>query len=148
MVLGLLGHSTFADFAKIGGLACLSAAYRNGPDMLLTFSTILQQIPFSPFCWSIIKTGLNKSVLLSVCKALSGDSQFNSSSQGISTSKQCRIKFSTFPQLKFSSFNFDGFVSLFSSCICTLQVEDIETNAINLNFWLIICFPLIIQLHK
>ncbi|KAL7205082.1 hypothetical protein ACSBR2_018075 [Camellia fascicularis] len=64
--LGLLDHASSGDFVKIAGLACFCSVYNHGSDMLFSYSTIVQHTPFPPIGWSILKAGLNKSVLLSV----------------------------------------------------------------------------------
>ncbi|CAL5378996.1 unnamed protein product [Camellia sinensis] len=65
-VYSLLDHASSGDFVKIAGLACFCSVYNHGSDMLFSYSTIVQHTPFPPIGWSILKAGLNKSVLLSV----------------------------------------------------------------------------------
>ncbi|KAF9669400.1 hypothetical protein SADUNF_Sadunf14G0103800 [Salix dunnii] len=64
--LGLLKHHSSWDFLKIALLACFCAIHNHGFEMLFSFSAIVQHTPRPPFGFSILKAGLNKSVLLSV----------------------------------------------------------------------------------
>ncbi|KAK1294370.1 hypothetical protein QJS10_CPA16g01436 [Acorus calamus] len=64
--LGLLGDVTSWDFLKIASLLCFCAVQNHGFKVLFSFSSILQNTPFSPLGFSILKAGLKKSVLLSV----------------------------------------------------------------------------------
>ncbi|PSS10163.1 Piezo-type mechanosensitive ion channel like [Actinidia chinensis var. chinensis] len=79
--LGLLDNASSGDFMKIAGVACFCAVYNHGSEMLLSFSTIVQHTPFPPIGWSILKAGLNKSVLLSVYTSSSRKSESTNSSQ-------------------------------------------------------------------
>ncbi|CAB4291784.1 unnamed protein product [Prunus armeniaca] len=64
--LGLLQHESSWDFLKIALLACFCAIHNHGFEMLFSFSAIVQHTPSRPVGFSILKAGLNKSVLLSV----------------------------------------------------------------------------------
>ncbi|RXH84255.1 hypothetical protein DVH24_027154 [Malus domestica] len=64
--LGLLQHESSWDFLQIALLACFCAIHNHGFEMLFSFSAIVQHTPSRPFGFSILKAGLNKSVLLSV----------------------------------------------------------------------------------
>ncbi|XAR58511.1 hypothetical protein NMG60_11013938 [Bertholletia excelsa] len=64
--LGLLEHDSSWEFLEMALLACLCAVHNHGSDMLFSFSTIVQHAPCLPIGFSILKAGLNKSVLLSV----------------------------------------------------------------------------------
>uniref|UniRef100_A0A6N2M9G0 Uncharacterized protein n=1 Tax=Salix viminalis TaxID=40686 RepID=A0A6N2M9G0_SALVM len=64
--LGLLKHHSSWDFLKIALLTCFCAIHNHGFEMLFSFSAIVQHTPRPPFGFSILKAGLNKSVLLSV----------------------------------------------------------------------------------
>lgn len=64
--LGLLKHHSSWDFLKIALLACFCAIHNHGFEMLFSFSAIVQHTPSPPIGFSILKAGLNKSVLLSV----------------------------------------------------------------------------------
>ncbi|KAL0370555.1 UNVERIFIED_CONTAM: Piezo-type mechanosensitive ion channel [Sesamum angustifolium] len=64
--LGLLGRDSTWDFLEIALLACFCAIHNHGFEMLFSFSAIVQHTPSPPIGFSILKAGLNKSVLLSV----------------------------------------------------------------------------------
>lgn len=63
---GLLQHESSWDFLKIALLACFCAIHNHGFEMLFSFSAIVQHTSSRPVGFSILKAGLNKSVLLSV----------------------------------------------------------------------------------
>ncbi|KAJ4772325.1 piezo-type mechanosensitive ion channel component [Rhynchospora pubera] len=68
-VLSQLGLSTYAttrDFLQIGLLLCFCAIHNHGYKMLLSLSRVLKDTPYPPIGFAILRTGLNKSVLLSV----------------------------------------------------------------------------------
>ncbi|XP_017979538.1 PREDICTED: piezo-type mechanosensitive ion channel homolog [Theobroma cacao] len=64
--LGLLKHDSLWDFLEIALLACFCAIHNHGFEMLFSFSAIVQHTPSRPVGFSILRAGLNKSVLLSV----------------------------------------------------------------------------------
>ncbi|XP_038681197.1 piezo-type mechanosensitive ion channel homolog isoform X2 [Tripterygium wilfordii] len=64
--LGLLEYDSAWDFLEIALLACFCAIHNRGFEMLFSFSAIVQHTPSLPIGFSILKAGLNKSVLLSV----------------------------------------------------------------------------------
>ncbi|XP_057994460.1 piezo-type mechanosensitive ion channel homolog isoform X2 [Hevea brasiliensis] len=64
--LGLLKQDSSWDFLEIALLACFCAIHNHGFEMLFSFSAIVQHTPSPPVGFSILKAGLNKSVLLSV----------------------------------------------------------------------------------
>ncbi|XP_035538685.1 piezo-type mechanosensitive ion channel homolog isoform X2 [Juglans regia] len=64
--LGLLDYDSSWDFLEIALLACFCAIHNHGFEMLFSFSAIVQHTPCLPIGFSILKAGLNKSVLLSV----------------------------------------------------------------------------------
>ncbi|CAI9107931.1 OLC1v1007416C3 [Oldenlandia corymbosa var. corymbosa] len=64
--LGLLESDSSWDFLEIALLACFCAMHNHGIEMLFSFSAIVQHTPSRPFGFSILRAGLNKSVLLSV----------------------------------------------------------------------------------
>ncbi|KAK9292746.1 hypothetical protein L1049_020726 [Liquidambar formosana] len=78
--LGLLDHACSGDFLKIAILACFCAIHNHGFEMLFSFSAIVQHTPCPPVGFSILKAGLNKSVLLSVYTSSSRESQCNNTS--------------------------------------------------------------------
>ncbi|XP_010242544.1 PREDICTED: piezo-type mechanosensitive ion channel homolog isoform X2 [Nelumbo nucifera] len=79
--LGLLEHASSLDFLEIAMLVCLCAVHNHGFEMLFSFSAIVQHTPSPPLGFSILKAGLNKSVLLSVyASPTARDSQSNISS--------------------------------------------------------------------
>ncbi|KAI4329739.1 hypothetical protein MLD38_028089 [Melastoma candidum] len=65
-LLGLLDHDSSYDFMEIALLACFCSIHNHGFHMLFSFSAIVQHSPCTPVGFSILKAGLNKSVLLSV----------------------------------------------------------------------------------
>ncbi|XP_054800330.1 piezo-type mechanosensitive ion channel homolog isoform X1 [Prosopis cineraria] len=66
MQLGLLEEDSSWDFLEVTLLACFCAIHNHGFEMLFSFSAIVQHAPSPPLGFSILKAGLNKSVLLSV----------------------------------------------------------------------------------
>lgn len=64
--LGLHEHNSAWDFVEIAFLACFCAVHKHGYKLLFSFSGIVQHTPCPPVGFSILKAGLNKSVLLSV----------------------------------------------------------------------------------
>ncbi|KNA12549.1 hypothetical protein SOVF_124980 isoform B [Spinacia oleracea] len=63
------------DFLETALLACFCAIHNHGFDMLFSFSAFVQHTPYPPVGFSVLKAGLNKSVLLSVyCSSANGDS--------------------------------------------------------------------------
>ena len=54
------------EFMEIAILICFCAVQNHGSKMLFSFSTIVQHMPCRPFGFSILKAGLDKSILLSV----------------------------------------------------------------------------------
>ncbi|KZV41711.1 hypothetical protein F511_32842 [Dorcoceras hygrometricum] len=54
------------DFLQIALLACFCAIHNRGFEMLFSFSAIVRHTPCHPIGFSILRAGLNKSVLLSV----------------------------------------------------------------------------------
>ncbi|KAJ0797112.1 putative Piezo family protein [Helianthus annuus] len=64
--LGFCGQNSPWDFVEIALLACFCAIHKHGYDLLFSFSAIVQHTPYPPVGFSILKAGLNKSVLLSV----------------------------------------------------------------------------------
>lgn len=78
--LGLLESDRSWDFLEIALLGCFCAVHNHGFDMLFSFSAIVRHTPSLPVGFSILKAGLNKSVLLSVYATSSTrDSQSNPS---------------------------------------------------------------------
>ncbi|KAL2507716.1 Piezo-type mechanosensitive ion channel-like protein [Forsythia ovata] len=67
--LGLLESDSSWDFPEIALLACFCAIHNHGFELLFSFSAIVQHTPCLPIGFSILKAGLNKSVLLSVYAA-------------------------------------------------------------------------------
>ncbi|KAJ7977462.1 piezo-type mechanosensitive ion channel-like [Quillaja saponaria] len=78
--LGLLEEDSSWDFLEIALLACFCAIHNHGFETLFSFSAIVQHIPFPPIGFSILKAGLNKSVLLSVYASSTMNSSPDSSS--------------------------------------------------------------------
>ncbi|KAL6502839.1 hypothetical protein OROHE_024007 [Orobanche hederae] len=64
--LGLLKSDSTWDFLEIALLVGFCAIHNHGFDMLFSFSAIVRHTPSPPVGFSILRAGLNKSVLLSV----------------------------------------------------------------------------------
>lgn len=64
--LGLLERDSSWDFLEIALLAGFCAIHNHGFEMLFSFSAVVQHTPCPPVGFSVLKAGLNKSVLLSV----------------------------------------------------------------------------------
>ncbi|XP_031401099.1 piezo-type mechanosensitive ion channel homolog isoform X1 [Punica granatum] len=77
--LGLLECDSW-EFVEIALLACFCAIHNHGFDMLFSLSAIIQHSPSPPIGFSILKAGLNKSVLLSVYASRNSKSSCGSSS--------------------------------------------------------------------
>lgn len=80
---GLLEKESSWDFLEIALLACFCAIHNHGFEMLFAFSAIVQHTPSLPFGFSILKAGLNKSVLLSVYASSSTNYSHDNPSYGI-----------------------------------------------------------------
>ncbi|KAG0453641.1 hypothetical protein HPP92_024945 [Vanilla planifolia] len=79
-LLGLSSGASFIDLLEIGALLCFSAVQIYGSKVLFSFSAIVQHTPVPPFGFSVLKAGLDKSVLLSVYTSPSStDCQLKSS---------------------------------------------------------------------
>ncbi|KMS97035.1 hypothetical protein BVRB_7g179380 isoform B [Beta vulgaris subsp. vulgaris] len=73
--LGLLDRDSSWDLLETALLACFCAIHNHGFDMLFSFSAFVQHTPYPPVGFSVLKAGLNKSVLLSVyCSSANGGS--------------------------------------------------------------------------
>ncbi|MCL7046756.1 hypothetical protein MKW94_016922 [Papaver nudicaule] len=64
--LGLLEPATLWDFLQIAVLLCFCVVHHHGFEMLFSYSAIVRHMPCTPVGFSILRAGLNKSVLLSV----------------------------------------------------------------------------------
>ncbi|KAK9055797.1 hypothetical protein SSX86_026882 [Deinandra increscens subsp. villosa] len=64
--LGFYEQNSSWEFVEIALLACFCAIHKHGYELLFSFSAIVQHTPSPPVGFSILKAGLNKSVLLSV----------------------------------------------------------------------------------
>ncbi|KAG0472051.1 hypothetical protein HPP92_016597, partial [Vanilla planifolia] len=64
--IGIRSHTSSRDFIEITVLLCFCTIQHHGLKMLVSFSSIVQHARHPPFGFSILKAGLNKSVLLSV----------------------------------------------------------------------------------
>lgn len=82
MRIGLLESDSSSDFLEIALLACFCAIHNHGFQMLFSFSAIVQHTPHPPVGFSILKAGLNKSVLLSVYATSNIRNDFESHSHG------------------------------------------------------------------
>ncbi|PIA44723.1 hypothetical protein AQUCO_01700367v1, partial [Aquilegia coerulea] len=79
--LGLQYHTSSLDFLQIAVLLCFCAVHNHGFKMLFSFSAIVQHCPYPPIGFSILRAGLNKSVLLSVyASSKNRKNRFNNSS--------------------------------------------------------------------
>ncbi|OWM62964.1 hypothetical protein CDL15_Pgr020258 [Punica granatum] len=65
-LLGLDDTNSSGDFVRIAVLGCICAIHNHGIDVLFSFSAVVQQTPFPPVGFSILRAGLIKSVLFSV----------------------------------------------------------------------------------
>uniref|UniRef100_A0A0E0JJ67 Uncharacterized protein n=1 Tax=Oryza punctata TaxID=4537 RepID=A0A0E0JJ67_ORYPU len=65
-VYSLSNKSTTKDFMEIGSIVCFCAVHSHGFKMLFALSAVLRHTPCTPIGFTILKAGLNKSVLLSV----------------------------------------------------------------------------------
>lgn len=79
---GLRDTNSSEDLLKITVLACFCAIHNHGIDVLFSFSAIVQQTPFPPVGFSILRAGLIKSVLFSVYTSQSTRRQHIFSSHG------------------------------------------------------------------
>lgn len=80
--LGLLDVVTYWDYFQIAILLFFCAVHNHGSDLLFSFSSIVHYTPCPPVGFSILKAGLNRSVLLSVyASAAARQSQVNSSDE-------------------------------------------------------------------
>ncbi|RLN25320.1 hypothetical protein C2845_PM07G12060 [Panicum miliaceum] len=66
LIDGLSNNATTKDFIEIGSIVCFCAVHSHGFKMLFSLSAVLQHTPCPPVGFTILKAGLNKSVLLSV----------------------------------------------------------------------------------
>ncbi|XP_044976085.1 piezo-type mechanosensitive ion channel homolog isoform X2 [Hordeum vulgare subsp. vulgare] len=64
--LGLSSNAKTKDLLEIGSIICFCAVHSHGFKMLFALSAVLRHTPCPPVGFSILKAGLNKSVLLSV----------------------------------------------------------------------------------
>lgn len=81
---GLSTDATTRDFLQIGLLLCFCAIHNHGYKMLLSLSRVIKDTPYPPVGFTILRTGLNKSVLLSVYSSQNfGISRPSSSSNGM-----------------------------------------------------------------
>ncbi|XP_051209733.1 piezo-type mechanosensitive ion channel homolog isoform X2 [Lolium perenne] len=64
--LGLSSNAKTKDLIEIGSIICFCAVHSHGFKMLFALSAVLRHTPCPPVGFSILKAGLNKSVLLSV----------------------------------------------------------------------------------
>ncbi|XP_051118716.1 piezo-type mechanosensitive ion channel homolog isoform X3 [Andrographis paniculata] len=80
--LGLLKSDHSWDFQEIAFLLCFCAIHNHGSEMLFSFSSIVQHTPCPPIGFSILRAGLNKSVLLSVYATSNVNDNYMSGSHG------------------------------------------------------------------
>lgn len=81
--VGLIDYDSTWDFVKIALLACFCAIHNHGSEMLLSFSAFVRKTPCRPIGFSILKSGLNKSVLLSFYSSRATRSSHASFSSGV-----------------------------------------------------------------
>ncbi|XP_074268978.1 piezo-type mechanosensitive ion channel homolog isoform X2 [Silene latifolia] len=81
MQLGLLDRDSSCDFSETALLACFCAVHNHGFEMLFSFSAVVQHTPCHPVGFSVLKAGLNKSVLMSVYSSSSSGDNSNGPSQ-------------------------------------------------------------------
>uniref|UniRef100_A0A453EUC7 Uncharacterized protein n=1 Tax=Aegilops tauschii subsp. strangulata TaxID=200361 RepID=A0A453EUC7_AEGTS len=63
---GLSSNAKTKDLVEIGSIICFCAVHSHGFKMLFALSAVLRHTPCPPVGFTILKAGLNKSVLLSV----------------------------------------------------------------------------------
>ena len=81
--VGLIDYDSTWDFVEIALLACFCAIHNHGFEMLVSFSAIIQNTPCRPVGFTILKAGLNKSVLLSVYSSRTTSGIHGNPSNGI-----------------------------------------------------------------
>ena len=81
---GLLGRDSMWEFLEIALLACFCTIHNHGFEMLFSFSAIVEHTPSPPVGFSILRAGLNKSVLLSVYTATTSNYCHDNPSHGMS----------------------------------------------------------------
>uniref|UniRef100_A0A453EU71 Piezo non-specific cation channel R-Ras-binding domain-containing protein n=1 Tax=Aegilops tauschii subsp. strangulata TaxID=200361 RepID=A0A453EU71_AEGTS len=64
--VGLSSNAKTKDLVEIGSIICFCAVHSHGFKMLFALSAVLRHTPCPPVGFTILKAGLNKSVLLSV----------------------------------------------------------------------------------
>lgn len=83
---GLSNNATTKDFIEIGSIVCFCAVHSHGFKMLFSLSSVLRHTPSPPVGFTILKAGLNKSVLLSVYSSQSlQDDEARHNSHGMTT---------------------------------------------------------------
>lgn len=111
---GLSTDASTRDFLQIGLLLCFCAIHSHGYKMLLSLSRVLKDTPYPPVGFTILRTGLNKSVLLSVYSSQNfGIGRPSSSSNGMLVPFGL-LHFSLFsPRLGLTLYSFFFFLSFF-----------------------------------
>ncbi|KAK1398972.1 piezo-type mechanosensitive ion channel-like [Heracleum sosnowskyi] len=85
--LGLVDYDSTWDFVEIAVLACFCAIQNHGSEMLLSFSAFVRNTPCRPLGFSILRAGLNKSVLLSIYSSRATRSSHANFSNGVNERK-------------------------------------------------------------
>lgn len=136
--LGLSRHTSLRDFVEIGVLLCFCALQNHGLKLLFSLSAIVQHTPHPPFGFSILKAGLNKSVLLSVY-ASSGSSD----SQSVNSSHEMLIAtyLSHIGQKFLSMYHSFGTYVAFLTILLTLYL--VAPNYISFGFLFFLLFWII-----
>ncbi|KAK9733565.1 hypothetical protein RND81_04G075400 [Saponaria officinalis] len=78
--LGLLDRDKSWDFLETALLTCFCAVHNHGFEMLFSFSDVVRHTPCHPVGFSVLKAGLNKSVLMSVYSSSSSGDHSNEAS--------------------------------------------------------------------
>ncbi|XP_020597210.1 piezo-type mechanosensitive ion channel homolog isoform X2 [Phalaenopsis equestris] len=117
--LGITTHTSSGDFTEISILLCFCAIQHHGLKMLVSLSSIVQHTPHPPFGFSILKAGLNKSILLSV---YASRTSWDSSSVGNTREKLIASYLSKVGQKCLSTYRSYGTYVVFLTVLLTLYL--------------------------
>nr|KYP71537.1 Protein FAM38B [Cajanus cajan] len=130
MQLGLCEEDSAWDFLEVALLACFCAIHNHGFEMLFSFSAIVQHAPSPPVGFSILKAGLNKSVLLSVYAS----STVRNSNESLSYERRIASYLSTIGQKFLSIYRSFGTYIAFLTILLTVYM--VRPNYISFEMWL------------
>ncbi|XP_028547875.1 piezo-type mechanosensitive ion channel homolog isoform X2 [Dendrobium catenatum] len=117
--LGITTHTSSRDFIEISVLLCFCAIQHHGLKMIVSLSSIVQHTPHPPFGFSMLKAGLNKSVLLSVYAA---QNSWDGPSPGTSHEKLIASYLSKVSQKCLSTYRSYGTYVVFLTILLTLYL--------------------------